>query len=269
MPSAAVAARALLSLVRTPQEFQAELASAPALEYVQVVTAGFDGLPQRLPAGVGLGTARGANGQIVAELALGLLIASLRCFAEAGREGRRGRLARPMGQSVFGSVIVVLGAGDLAVQFRSRALACGATVHLVGRTARAGVHGIDQAPDLITEADAVVVMVPLDSTTRGLVDQEFLARMKDGAVLVNVGRGPVVSTPALVAELRRGRLRAALDVTDPEPLPGDHELWDLPGVIITPHIGGSVRGFFDRAYAVCLDQLAQFARGQRPSNRVI
>jgi phosphoglycerate dehydrogenase-like enzyme len=269
MPPEASSARALLSLVRTHAEFQSELAAAPGLEYVQVISSGFDSLAALLPPGVGLGTARGANGQVVAELALGLLIASFRRFAEADVEGRRGRLMRPMGQSVYGSRIVVLGAGDLARQFRTRAEACGASVWLTGRTARDGVSGIGQVLELLPDADAVVVMVPLTDQTRGLVGAEFLARMRDGAVLVNVARGPVVSTAALLPELRSGRLRAALDVTDPEPLPARHELRDLPGVIVTPHIGGAVRGFFDRAYAVCLDQLAQFARQEPPTNRAL
>jgi phosphoglycerate dehydrogenase-like enzyme len=269
MPSAAATAKGLLSLFRSLAEFDAELAAAPGVEYVQLVSSGYDGIVDHLPAGVGLGTARGANGQVVAELALGLLIASFRRLDEAGAQGRRGRLMRPTGQSVFGSKLVVLGAGDMAVQFRARAEACGATVRLTGRTARAGVDGIGQVLDLLGEADAVVSTLPLNGQTRGLVDARFLARMKDGAVLVNVGRGAVVSTPALVAELRSGRLRAALDVTDPEPLPPDHELWTLPGAIVTPHVGGAVKGFFDRAYAVGLDQLAQYARGLRPTNRVL
>ncbi|MDR2374461.1 MAG: hypothetical protein LBD77_10315 [Bifidobacteriaceae bacterium] len=269
MPSGAVSAKALISVVRSLEEFDAELAGAPGLEYVQVVSSGYDHLTDRLPPGVGLGTARGANGQVVAELALGLLIASMRRFAESRAEGQAGRLMRPMGDSVFGSVIVVLGAGDLARQFQTRAEACGAVVRLTGRGQRDGVHGIGQVFDLLADADAVVSTLPLTDETRGLVGAEFLARMKDGAVLVNVGRGAVVRTSALVAELRSGRLRAALDVTDPEPLAPDHELWRLPGAVITPHIGGAVRGFFERAYAVCLDQLVQFARGQRPTNQVL
>ncbi|MDR2566753.1 MAG: hypothetical protein LBC97_12015, partial [Bifidobacteriaceae bacterium] len=209
------------------------------------------------------------NGQVVAELALGLLIAAFRRFAEAGAEGRRGRLMRPQGRSVFGSTIVVLGAGDLARHFLTRAEACGATVRLVGRVERDGVHGIGQVFELLDQADAVVATLPLTDETRGLVDADFLAALRDGAVLVNVGRGAVVDAAALAAEVRSGRLRAALDVTDPEPLPPDHEFWTLPNVIVTPHIGGAVRGAFERAYAVCLDQLAQFARGEVPTNRVL
>jgi phosphoglycerate dehydrogenase-like enzyme len=269
MPSGAVAARALLSLVRSLAEFESELAGAPNLKYVQLVSSGYDHVLGRLPAEVGLGTARGANGQVVAELALGLLIASFRRFAEAADEGRQGGLMGPRGQSVFGAKIVALGAGDLAREFQARARACGAEVLLTGRTARAGVCGIGQVFDLLGGADAVVCTLPLTDQTRGLVGAEFLGRMRDGAVLVNVGRGAVVETSALVAELRSGRLRAALDVTDPEPLPPDHELRRLGGVILTPHIGGAVGGFLTRAFGVGLDQLAQFARGRRPTNQVL
>jgi len=107
----------------------------------------------------------------------------------------------------------------------------------------------------------VVLLVPKTSETIGMVDAEFLSRMRDGALLVNGARGPVVRTEALLAELVSGRLRAALDVLDPEPLPADHPMWTAPNLLLTPHIGGSVIGFQQRVVALLVEQLRRFRAG--------
>ena len=130
------------------------------------------------------------------------------------------------------------------------------------------MHGIDELPDLLPDHDVVVVIVPLTDSTRGLVDASLLGRMPDGALLVNVARGPVVDTDALVPELTTGRLRAALDVTDPEPLPAGHPLWSVPGLLLTPHVAGSVPLAVDRAFRIAAEQIRQFAGGNTPSNLV-
>jgi phosphoglycerate dehydrogenase-like enzyme len=139
---------------------------------------------------------------------------------------------------------------------------------LVGRRARDGVHGIDEVLDLLPDHDACVVIVPLTDDTRDLIDAAFLAAMPDGSVLVNAARGPVADTDALTAELMSGRIRAAVDVTEPEPLPADHPLWRAPGLLLTPHVGGSVPGGLRRAYGVAAGQIAAFARGEQPPNLV-
>ena len=130
------------------------------------------------------------------------------------------------------------------------------------------MHGIDEVHDLLPGHDAAVIVIPLTDDTRGLVDARFLAAMPDGALLVNAARGPVVDTDALVRELQTGRLRAAVDVTDPEPLPADHPLWTAPGLLLTPHVGGSVPGGMDRAFRVAVEQISAFARGDAPPNLV-
>ena len=130
----------------------------------------------------------------------------------------------------------------------------------VARTARPGVHGIDELPGLLPDADVVVLIVPLTDQTRGMVDAAFLGRMRDGALLVNAARGPVVDTAALTAALAGGRIGAAVDVTDPEPLPADHPLWEMPNFLLTPHVAGSVRGLLPRGYRLVRDQLL----GDRP-----
>jgi phosphoglycerate dehydrogenase-like enzyme len=142
------------------------------------------------------------------------------------------------------------------------------TVTMVARTARADAHGVDELPALLPEHDVVVVVVPLTDATRGMVDAAFLARMADGALFVNAARGPVTDTDALLAELRSGRLRAAVDVTDPEPLPADHPLWDAPNLLLTPHVGGAVPGFPARAYALVRRQLERWVAGEPLENVV-
>jgi phosphoglycerate dehydrogenase-like enzyme len=139
----------------------------------------------------------------------------------------------------------------------------------VGRRARDGVHATSELPDLLGDHDVVVLLIPLTDETRGMVDADFLAAMPDGALLVNAARGPVVDTDALLAELRAERLRAVVDVVDPEPLPADHPLWAAPNLLITPHVGGSVPGHLERAYRVVHTQLEAVARGEDPPNLVV
>ncbi|HEX5967653.1 MAG TPA: NAD(P)-dependent oxidoreductase, partial [Intrasporangium sp.] len=130
------------------------------------------------------------------------------------------------------------------------------------------VHGIDELPVLARSADVLVLILPLSDSTRGLVDADLLAQLPDGALVVNVARGPIVDTDALVAECSSGRLRAALDVTDPEPLPADHPLWRTPGVIITPHVGGATSAMAPRALALLRRQVEALRDGQPLDNIV-
>jgi phosphoglycerate dehydrogenase-like enzyme len=131
------------------------------------------------------------------------------------------------------------------------------------------VYGIDEVPRLLPDADIVVLLVPLTAETTGMVDAAFLARMHDGALLVNAARGPVVVTADLVAEAGSGRIGAALDVTDPEPLPDGHPLWSMPNVLITPHTAGAVAGLMDRAYALVHDQLRRHVAEEPLINVVV
>ena len=139
---------------------------------------------------------------------------------------------------------------------------------MVGFTPRDDVHGVEELPALLPDADVVVLVTPLTSRTRGLVDAAFLGAMPDGALLVNAARGAVVDTDALLAELTAGRLSAALDVTDPEPLPADHPLWTAPNVLITPHVGGAVRDARRRSYRVVAAEIERYVRGELPDNLV-
>lgn len=237
----------------------------PALRVLQTTNAGTEQWAGRLPGGVTLSNGRGAHGASTAEWVLAALLAihrELPAYAAARTWAPRGS------ETLVGRRVLVLGAGDLATELRVRLEACGATATLVGRTAREGVHALDEVPDLLAEHQAVVLVLPLTDATRHLVDAEFLARMPDGAVLVNAARGPVVDTDALLAELTSGRLRAVLDVTEPEPLPDGHPLWTAPGVLITPHVGGYTDGREDRAWAVARENVAAVGRGEQPPNAV-
>ncbi|MGH3283045.1 MAG: NAD(P)-dependent oxidoreductase, partial [Trebonia sp.] len=141
-------------------------------------------------------------------------------------------------------------------------------VDRVARRARDGVRGIGDLPELLPIADIVVILVPVTAETRHLVDKDFLAQMKDGALLVNAARGVIVDTDALLEELTRGRLRAALDVTEPEPLPPGHPLWQAPGLLLTPHVGGGVHDVGERGYRVVAEQLARLAAGEPLRNAI-
>lgn len=240
----------------------------PRLRLVQLLTVGADRWIGRMRDGVALATCRGAHSVPTAEWVLMALIATFRELPAFLADGREGRWQPRPTRGLFGSRVLVVGAGDVGRTIAARLVASDCEVTLVGRRGGDGVHPVSALPDLLGDHDAVVLVVPLTDQTRGLVDAEFLAAMPDGAVLVNAARGPVVDTEALLAELRAQRLSAALDVTDPEPLPPDHPLWSAPNVIVTPHVGGAVHGLYQRAYRVAAEQIRAFAAGEDPPNLV-
>lgn len=240
----------------------------PRLRLVQTLNAGTEQWEGRLPDGVALSNCRGAHGASTAEWAVAALLAVYRQLVPFAEQQARGMWDGRVTETLMGKRVLVVGAGDLGAELKVRLEALAATATLVGRTARAGVHAMDEVPELLAVHDAVVLVVPMTDATRNLVDADFLAHMPDSAVLVNAARGGVVDTDALVAELQAGRLRAALDVTEPEPLPADHPLWSAPGLLLTPHVGGYTEGREDRAWAVATEQLRVYARGERPPNQV-
>jgi len=240
----------------------------PKLRLVQLLTAGAEAWIGKLPDGVGLSDCRGAHGGSTAEWAVAVLLAVYRDLPGFVRAQARGEWSYHTTDELAGKRVLILGAGDIAGNIARRLEPFDVATTLVGRTARDGVHGIGEMPELLPRHDACIVIVPLTAQTRGLVDAEFLAAMPDGAVLVNAARGPIVDTDALLAELTAGRLRAALDVTDPEPLPAGHPLWEAPNLLLTPHIGGAVPAALRRAFRVAAEQIAAFARGEEPPNLV-
>jgi phosphoglycerate dehydrogenase-like enzyme len=268
LPSGAEDAEVFIPGFLVATDPAAYLDRLPNLRLIQLTTAGAENWIGRIPEHVMLSIARGAHGGSTAEWALGALIAVYRELIPFDRLRERRDWDQHATDTLQDKRVLVLGAGDLGRRMRRRLEAGDATATLVGTSAREGVHGIDELPALLGEHDAVVLMVPLTDATTGLVDAEFLARMPDGAVLVNAARGKVVDTGALLAELTAGRLRAALDVTDPEPLPADHPLWTAPGLLLTPHVAGSVHGYSRRAYTVVAAEVARYAAGGKPENLV-
>ena len=242
------------------------LVGLPALEVVQLLTAGFDYVLPYLPAGVKLCNAAGVHDASTAELAIGLMVCSLRGLDVAARNMVSGTWQHETRPSLADRSVLVLGAGGVGQAIRARLEPFETTVTMIGRTARAGVHAVSDLESLLPTADVVVIAVPLDVTTDGLVDLQFLQRMKAGALLVNVARGRVVVTDALIAQLHAGRISAALDVSDPEPLPPDHPLWSCPNLLISPHVGGDTSAFGPRATALVRDQLVRWAAGQELRN---
>ena len=241
----------------------------PRLRVVQTLTAGVEHVTPFLPAGITLCNARGVHDASTAELAVTLILASLRGVADFVRAQDREEWAHGERASLADKTVLIVGYGSIgaAVEHRLRPFEC--DVLRVARRAREGVAGFENVLPLVAEADVVVLTVPLTDQTRGLVDAGFLGRMRDGALLVNVSRGPVVDTDALLAELASGRLTAALDVTDPEPPPAGHPLWSAPGLLISPHVGGNTSAFRPRAIRLVIDQLQRYANNEPLANVVV
>jgi phosphoglycerate dehydrogenase-like enzyme len=237
-----------------------------SLRLVQTLTAGVDNIRPHVPEGVLLCNGRGIHDTSTAELALTLILSSLRGIPGFVRR-QDVRDWRPEWRPALADKRVLLvGYGAVGEAIERRLEPFETEVVRVARTPRAGVHAISELPGLLPDADVVVVVVPLTEETRGLVDAAFLARLKDGALLVNVARGPVVVQADLVAALESGRITAAVDVVDPEPLPEDSPLWTASGLLISPHVGGASSAMWPRAHRLVRDQLHRFAAGEEPVN---
>jgi phosphoglycerate dehydrogenase-like enzyme len=238
------------------------VARMPRLRVLQTLTAGVDAFAPHVPDGVTLCNARGVHDASTAELAVTLTLAALRRVPDAVRAQARAAWEYDTADSLADRTVLIVGYGSIGAAIERRLEGFECEVLRVARRAREGVEALEALPELLPRADVVVLVVPMTEETRGLVDAAFLARMRDGALLVNVARGPVVVTDALVAELSTGRLRAALDVTDPEPLPPAHPLWRTPNTLITPHVGGNTSAFVPRARALVAEQLRRFTTGE-------
>ena len=240
---------------------------------VQSQSIGYDGVADSLPEGRVFANAAGVHETSTAELVLAMILASQREFPRLMKNQQEGRWEVRPTASLADRRVLIVGYGGVGKAVEQRLIPFETSVTRVAsrkRTDGRGViHGIDELPELLPEHDIVVVGVPLSDATRHLIDDKFLAAMPDGALLVNVARGPVADTEALVRHTASGRIRAALDVTDPEPLPGDHPLWGTPGVIITPHVGGASSAMCPRMGRLLQRQIDLMLAGEPPVNVVL
>jgi phosphoglycerate dehydrogenase-like enzyme len=239
-----------------------------SLRVVQALTAGVDWIRPHVPPSVALCNARGAHDASTAEWVVAAMLGALRAFPLFVTEQAAGRWAYQGTDQLATKNVLIVGYGAIGAAVEQRLAGFEVTVQRVARNPRPGVAGLAELPSLLPAADVVVLLVPFTAQTKGLADEAFLARMKDGALLVNAARGAVVDTAALVAEVASGRLRAALDVTDPEPLPPGHDLWSLPGAFITPHVAASTPVSRQRAARLVREQAEAFLQGE-PLRNVI
>jgi phosphoglycerate dehydrogenase-like enzyme len=241
----------------------------PRLRVVQALTAGIDRYLPHLPPGVTLCNARGAHDASTAEWVVAATLAAVRDLPYFALEQAAQRWSYRFTDSLAAKKVLIVGYGSIGQAVERRLAGFEVEVSRVARRARDGVAPVSDLPALLPTADVVVILAPVTAETIGMVDAGFLARMKDGALLVNAARGSLVVTDALVAELRQGRLRAAVDVTDPEPLSPGHPLWEAPGLLITPHVAASTPVSAARSVAFVRAQAGRFLGGQPLQNVIV
>jgi phosphoglycerate dehydrogenase-like enzyme len=245
-----------------PEARMPVLAKLPRLRLIQLLSAGAEQALPFVPPGVTLCNARGAHDPDVAEWIMAVILAEVRKLPGFLAAQQAGTWAPAMSEPLAGQTVLIVGYGSIGQAVERMLVPFGVTVERVARHARPGVSAMDDLPAMLARAGIVVLLVPVTPATTGLVDARFLSRMRDHALLVNAARGSIVDTGALLAELRSGRLRAALDVTDPEPLPEGHPLWSAPGLLLTPHVAGATTDGIPRAMVIVRDQLARYAAGK-------
>ncbi len=240
---------------------------------VQGQSIGYDGVADMLPEGLTFANAASVHETSTAELAVGLAIAAQRHLDAFAVDTAAGRWAPVFAQSLADRRVLLLGYGGVGKAVADRLAPFEVELTPVASRAReedgVAVHGIDELPTLLPRAEIVIVTLPGGDATQNMVDDAFLSALPDGALIVNVGRGTIVDTDALVDHVRRGRIRAALDVTDPEPLPEGHPLWGLPGVLIAPHVGGASSAMRPRVAKLVRAQIERLAAGEPPLNVVL
>jgi phosphoglycerate dehydrogenase-like enzyme len=245
---------------------------------VQGQMIGYDSVVDVLPAGLRFANAATVHESATAELALALTLAAQRHLPDFVRAQEHGDWSRPWAAGLADRRVLLVGFGGVGQAIAERLAPFEVDLTVVARTARTvthdalgavDVHAITELPTLLADAEILILALPGTDETRHLIDDAALAALPDGALVVNVGRGPLVDTDALVAHAGEGRIRAALDVVDPEPLPQDHPLWSLPGVLIAPHVGGATDAMHPRIARLVRTQIERMLRGDEPVNVVI
>ncbi len=240
---------------------------------VQCLTLGYDGVAEFLPKNMTLANAASVHETSTAEMTLALILASQRYIPDFVRAAEAGTWAPAWHPSLADRTVLLVGYGGVGRAIESRLLPFETTVLRLARHERTDERGTVYGPDSLSEllpvSDIVVVAVLLDESTHHLVDAEFLSRMPDGSLFVNIARGGVADTDALLAEARSGRIRLALDVTDPEPLPDGHPLFGLANVLISPHVAGMTSAALPRIKRLIDEQIERMRRGEDPLNVVL
>ncbi|MGH3654743.1 2-hydroxyacid dehydrogenase [Glutamicibacter sp.] len=262
---------AVLPYMSNPQTLK-NIRKAPNVQVVQTQTTGFDGMVDLIGDRANINTAAGVHAAATAEMAIGLAIASLRGFPQAVRDQQQGRWNPQQWPGLADRTVALVGVGGIGEQIRKRLEPFEVNLLRFGSTARTDEHGeVFATSDLAARAaeiEVLILIVPLNDSTHHLVDAELLAKLPDGATVVNVARGPVVDTEAIVAEVASGRLNMASDVFDPEPLPADHPLWQHPNALVIPHNGGNTKAFFPRMVKLLNKQVQAWAAGNDGENLV-
>jgi len=244
------------------------IAQMPGLRVVQAQTAGVERLLPYVPPGVTLCNARGVHDASTAEWVVAVTLAAVRDLPYFAIEQTAQRWSYRFTDCLADKSVLIVGYGSIGAAVERRLAGFEVELRRVSWRARDGVAAVGDLPELLPGADVVILLAPVTQETIGMVDARFLARMKDGALLVNAARGSLVVTDALTEELRRGRLRAAVDVTDPEPLSPGHPWWSLPNMLITPHVAASTSAQETRMLAFLRAQAGRFIRGEGLANVV-
>lgn len=242
------------------------MARMPRLDVVQLPTVGFDAVVPQLPTGVILCNAAGVHEQSTAELAVGSIITVWRGLDRAARDMVEGTWSHRRGRSLQQARVVIIGAGGVGTAIARTLEPFGCVTTVLARTRRPGVVPIADLHDILPRTDIVILAVPLTDETAGMVNDDFLSRLPDGSLVVNVSRGSVAVTEDILRHA--GRLEFALDVTEPEPLPKTHPLWSTPSVFITPHIGGDTDAFPRLAQKLIGEQVERW-RNDQPLRNVV
>lgn len=274
-PNNAPTADVLVTERPSNPELRSRVSRIKGLKHVQLLSIEYEWVLEHLPERVSLTNSKGAVDDATAEHCLALVLASVHRLPQIGQQQRERQWTRTWTGSLHGSKVVLLGAGGVGSEIRSRLLPFKpAELTTFARTERVHeqgypIYSLDRLWAFLPAADVVIVALPHTGETEQLIDAKFLSAMKDGSLLVNVGRGPIVDTDALLPELQSGRLHAALDVTDPEPLPANHALWSAPNCITTPHMAGDTAQFISLVSELAVDQVIAFAHGEELTNRII
>lgn len=263
--------------------------SLRGVKVVQSIFAGVDGLLQVVPSTVTLCDASGVHDIPISEWILGAILAMQKYFPfylerqrHSDWEGKSaaveiyqmqegavsGEQCPVLVDELACKTVLILGYGSIGKATEERLLPFGVNIHRVARTARSGVSSLADLDALLPLADILVCILPNTSETQDLIDRRRLQLLKPGALLVNAGRGTTVDSLALAQALQQRRIRAAIDVVDPEPLPRDHPLWKAPNLLLTPHVAGDSPNFLKRAFRFAAQQARRFAQG-KPLHNVV